>query len=225
MYRSPFTEKSTETTAFMVKGDTWNCGHHTGEDYICSYTDLVSPCDGTVLTNKYNLVGYGYYVVLKTNDGNVILIGHMKYKSNLKVGAKISKGDFVGTMGNTGKSYGAHLHIEIQKGSTWSYNKNLLKPSSYIDFTQTTNVQPVSVPKPVIKGDYEMKAYKNGSTKEYVYETTDKCKKQSRLSAIGSIGPNESCQCYGKIDDCYLIVYTVGKTKKVGFVKYSGGIK
>ena len=70
-----------------------------------------------------------------------------------------------------------------------------------------------------------MKAYKNGSTKEYVYQTIADCKAQKTAKAIGYLEPRESCECHAKIDGMYLVVYKAGSTKKTGFVKYSGGVK
>lgn len=74
-------------------------------------------------------------------------------------------------------------------------------------------------------GSFEVKTYKNGSTKEYVYETVADCKAQKSAKSIGYLNPKESCNCYGIIDGMYLVVYTAGSTKKTGFVKYSGGVK
>lgn len=74
-------------------------------------------------------------------------------------------------------------------------------------------------------GGFEMKTYKNGSTKEYVYKTVADCKAQKTAKSIGYLDQWESCSCYGKIDGVYLVVYNAGNTKKTGFVKYSGGVK
>ena len=137
MYRSPFKAASTQTTAFKKKGS-WAAGYHTGVDRVCSNTALVSPADGTVQRNEYN-ASYGNMVIITTTDGKSILMAHMKEKSKLKVGSTVKKGDAVGTMGNTGNSFGAHLHIEVQNSKTWAYNKNLLNPNSYIDWTDTTS--------------------------------------------------------------------------------------
>ncbi len=41
---------------------------------------------------------------------------HLKEPTSLKVGDKVVRGDFVGTMGNTGASKGAHLHIDCVRG-------------------------------------------------------------------------------------------------------------
>ena len=142
MYRSPFKASSSQTTAFKKKGS-WAAGYHTGADRVCSNTTLVSPADGTVQRNEYN-TSYGNMVIITTTEGKSILMAHMKEKSKLKVGATIKKGDAVGTMGNTGNSFGAHLHIEVQNSKTWAYNKNLLNPNSYIDWTDTTSKSSVS---------------------------------------------------------------------------------
>ena len=40
---------------------------------------------------------------------------HMEKKSHLKVGDKINEADFIGTVGTTGRSYGNHLHYQIEE--------------------------------------------------------------------------------------------------------------
>lgn len=219
-YRSPFT-KSAKCTCVFKKEGSWAAGYHTGEDwvYVDNDTKLVSPCAGKVLRNEFSS-SYGNFVVLGTNDGKVILMAHMATRSPLKVGATVKQGDLVGTIGNTGNSFGVHLHIEVQNSTVWSYNKNLLKPSDYIDFADFTNeVTPTN------NGGFEVKAYQNGSTKEYVYKTIADCETQNKLKSIGSLNPREICECYGIINGYYLVVYTAGNTKKTGFVKFAGGVK
>lgn len=137
MYRSPFKAGSKETCSFKKKGG-WAAGYHTGVDRVSSNTVLVSPADGTVQRNEYN-ASYGNMMIITTTDGKSILMAHMKDKSKLKVGSAVKKGDAVGIMGNTGNSFGAHLHIEVQNSKTWAYNKNLLAPNSYIDWKDTTS--------------------------------------------------------------------------------------
>lgn len=80
-------------------------------------------------------------------------------------------------------------------------------------------------PEPTPKGDFDVKTWKNGSTPELVYQTTTDCK--NGKNKIGSLDPKEVCECYGIIDGCYLVAYTVTGTnaKKCGFVAYAGGIK
>ena len=131
MYRSPFRAKARMTTRFKKPGD-WAAGYHTGEDWVCD-TDrtLVSPANGTIIYNGYDK-SYGYNIIIRTDDNKVIRMCHLAEKSPAY--GKVKAGEVVGTMGNTGNSYGAHLHIEVEDSPTWHYNKNLLKPSDYIDF-------------------------------------------------------------------------------------------
>ncbi len=210
MYRSPFKASSTQTTAFKKKGS-WAAGYHTGVDRICSNTALVSPADGTVQRNEYN-TSYGNMVVITTTDGKSILMAHMKDKSALKVGNSIKKGDTIGAMGSTGNSSGPHLHIEVQNSKTWAYNKNLLDPNSYIDWSDVSGSGSGSYPSPI--------KWQNGSTKETVFMMNN------LKEELGSLSAKEAAQCYGKSGDSYVVVYDLDGTSnhKVGFVRYAGGV-
>ena len=113
---------------------------HRGLDLVGpNYTldDIVSYANGTVnmATNGYgNGHGegvnwaYGNFVKILNDDGTVCLYAHMEYTS-VKVGQRVSKGQVIGRMGNSGNSFGAHLHWEY-----WScndYYKNI-DPSPYL---------------------------------------------------------------------------------------------
>ena len=76
------------------------------------------------------------------------------------------------------------------------------------------------------RSDFEMvKSWKNGSTNETVYSDL------SCTEKIGTIYPGEYADCYGIIDGKYLVCYFVTNSsgqvidRKVGFVKYNGGVK
>lgn len=73
--------------------------------------------------------------------------------------------------------------------------------------------------------NYVRKAYQNGSTKEPVYSTTVDCKKG--INSIGYLDKYERCDCVGIIYGYYVVVYKITGTNnyKVGFVRYSGGVK
>lgn len=113
---------------------------HRGLDLVgANYTldDIVSYANGTVnmVTNGYgNGQGegvnwaYGNFVKIINDDGTVCLYAHMEYTS-VKVGQRVSKGQVIGRMGNSGNSFGGHLHWEF-----WScndYYKNI-DPSPYL---------------------------------------------------------------------------------------------
>lgn len=66
---------------------------------------------GTVTLAGWN-GGYGYCVIVRHEDGTESVYGHSS-RINVKVGQKVKAGDELGAVGNTGHSYGAHLHLEV----------------------------------------------------------------------------------------------------------------
>ncbi len=79
--------------------------------------------DGTVRIATESGGGYGVTAYVDhVIDGKVVTshYSHMQYGSlRVKAGEKIKVGDIIGLVGNTGHSYGAHLHFEIiVNGST-----------------------------------------------------------------------------------------------------------
>lgn len=73
--------------------------------------------------------------------------------------------------------------------------------------------------------DFEVaKTWKNGTTNETVYSDL------SCTEKIGTIYPGEYADCYAKINGKYLVCYFVTNSsnqvvdRKVGFVKYNGGV-
>ena len=72
------------------------------------------------------------------------------------------------------------------------------------------------------KEEFEVaKTYRNGSTKENVYADSD------LKTKIGTLNAYEVCECLGIVNKVYIVKYKVNGTNnyKIGFVKYSGGVK
>lgn len=94
--------------------------YHPGLDLVgIDSTKIYSIADGTVDATPYEQNGFGYYVRQKLDDGRRIYYGHMKKGSiAVKQGQRIRKGDYLGVMGSTGKSTGAHTHLEIRVAGT-----------------------------------------------------------------------------------------------------------
>ena len=213
MYRSPFRAISRQTTAFKKKGN-WKLGYHTGVDRVCDTDRILVACTDGMIT-RVNSCGasYGNHIVFRTDDNRSILYAHMADKPAVKVGDRIKSGQILGRMGNTGNSYGAHLHIEVQSSKTWGYGKNLINPNSVINWENFSDKE----------GDFMAKSWKNGSTSEKVYQTVADCK--AKRNSIGSLDAGESAVCVAIVDGCYLVTYSAGSTTKCGFVEYSGGVK
>ncbi|MCB0041385.1 MAG: M23 family metallopeptidase, partial [Caldilinea sp.] len=69
--------------------------------------------------------GYGNYVIVDHGNGFTTLYAHLN-SIFVSPGETVSKGQQVGTMGNTGNSTGPHLHFEIR------YSDVPYNPSSYL---------------------------------------------------------------------------------------------
>lgn len=88
---------------------------HAGQDYAAAVgTPLRAMNSGTV---KYagTMDGYGNVVDIVYADGTMSRYGHMDSIS-VSVGQAVSSGQVVGAAGNTGRSTGPHLHLEIHPG-------------------------------------------------------------------------------------------------------------
>ena len=56
--------------------------------------------------------GYGYAITVQQSDGTEIIYAHSR-KLMVKTGDTVQAGQVIGLVGNSGYSYGPHLHIEI----------------------------------------------------------------------------------------------------------------
>ncbi len=100
----------------VLKGKTSN---HTGIDLATNCGNAVSAsADGTVIlavidNRNCSSCGYGSYIIIEHKNGYRTVYGHL---SAIKVtaGQKVSSGQKIGAVGNTGHSYGCHLHFEIR---------------------------------------------------------------------------------------------------------------
>lgn len=95
-------------------GQRWGRSH-TGIDIDGSTGDPV----GAALAGKVIMAGsngaYGKCVQIRHADGKVTLYGHLSSIA-VEVGESVDKGELIGRVGNTGRSYGSHLHFEVIVG-------------------------------------------------------------------------------------------------------------
>lgn len=87
---------------------------HKGLDVKVYTGDTIcSAFDGKVRVVKYDRGGYGYYVVVRHNNGLETIYGHLS-KQLVKVDQEVKAGEPIGLGGNTGRSFGSHLHFETR---------------------------------------------------------------------------------------------------------------
>ena len=112
-------------------------GVHNGIDLVgAGYTLAweVAHSDGVVVAvrndcNWFEDGSYGNYVKVKHADGYYTLYAHGAYMTNqVFTGDKVKRGERLQYMGNTGMSYGAHLHWEVRDPSD-----NRIDPTPYLD--------------------------------------------------------------------------------------------
>jgi murein DD-endopeptidase MepM/ murein hydrolase activator NlpD len=86
---------------------------HKGTDFAARYgTPIYATADG-VVTHAGWLSGYGRLVKIKHDHGIETRYAHQA-KIRVKVGQRVSRGDHIGDMGNSGRSTGTHLHYEVR---------------------------------------------------------------------------------------------------------------
>ncbi|MGG4264109.1 murein hydrolase activator EnvC family protein [Peribacillus simplex] len=115
-------------------GQRWN-KQHAGIDIAASGTvPVVAAADG-VVSRSYSSSTYGNVIfVTHSISGQqwTTVYAHLSSRQ-VSEGSVVAKGQQIGIMGNTGHSYGQHLHFELHKGP-WNYSKsNAINPLNYIN--------------------------------------------------------------------------------------------
>ena len=122
-------------------------GAHNGIDIVkegYQLDNIVAHSDGTVVqvisncnTNTPNeSTNAGNMVKIDHGNGYQTRYLHLAYGTvKVAVGQKVSKGQVLGYMGNTGYSFGGHLHFEVLKDNIQ------IDPTSYLDCDLPNNDQ------------------------------------------------------------------------------------
>jgi LysM repeat protein len=103
-------------------------GTHKGIDIAASLNTPVFAVDDGIVTKSYYSDTYGNVIFIKHRNNFETVYAHLN-KRHLHEGQAVNKGDTIGLMGNTGKSYGVHLHFEVHE-KEWTYEKeNAVNPT------------------------------------------------------------------------------------------------
>jgi len=134
LQRTPFAmpvQGARLTSPFGYRRDPITGGRrlHAGQDWGGSRgTPIRATADGTV-TFAGRQSGYGNIIMIQHDFGFETRYAHLSSIS-VSVGQRVSRGDRIGGMGNTGRSTGTHLHYEIRVGG------NPINPLTYIRAAQ-----------------------------------------------------------------------------------------
>ena len=102
---------------------------HKGTDIKVQIGDSIRAAwSGQVRIVGWDPRGYGYYVVIRHDNGLETIYGHLS-RPLVDEYEKVPAGFVIGLGGNTGRSTGSHLHWEIR------YLGEAMNPASFVDFT------------------------------------------------------------------------------------------
>jgi murein DD-endopeptidase MepM/ murein hydrolase activator NlpD len=87
---------------------------HDGADLVApTGTPVYAASDGVVIGAAPN-GGYGNWIRIDHQGKLSTVYGHLSsFAPGIQEGARVSQGELIGFVGNTGRSTGAHLHFEI----------------------------------------------------------------------------------------------------------------
>lgn len=98
-------------------GYRWGRQHEGIDVGAAEGTPIWAAASGTVVLqqSEYESGGYGNYTCLDHGGGLATCYAHQS-AFNVSAGQQVSQGDVIGLVGNTGNSFGAHLHFEVRVG-------------------------------------------------------------------------------------------------------------
>lgn len=131
-FKAPFATPITSgnvrwTSSYGRRSDPLGAGSrmHEGTDIAGPYgTPIYATADG-VVTNAGWSSGYGRLIKIKHAFGVETRFAHLA-QIRVSVGQKVSRGERIGDMGNSGRSTGTHLHYEVRIGG------NAVNPMTFI---------------------------------------------------------------------------------------------
>lgn len=102
--------------------------YHYGVDLKAQTGDTVyAAFDGKIRVKQFERRGYGYYLVIRHVNGLETVYGHLS-KFLVDVDDFVLSGQPIGLAGNTGRSFGSHLHFETR------FLGKPINPNFIIDF-------------------------------------------------------------------------------------------
>jgi hypothetical protein len=94
-----------------IRSIDWNRTADEGDAVVASASGTVTTADSTSTRS------YGHHVVIDHGNGESSVYGHLDTVT-VALGQYVDQGAVIGTVGNTGNSFGAHLHFEERTGKS-----------------------------------------------------------------------------------------------------------
>jgi len=116
------------TQQYGVENRDYEAGYHTGIDYGAAFGTRVKAAAKGVVVFAGSGGAYGNYIIVRHDNGLWTLYAHLS-DIDVRKGQRVGEGEFIGNVGNSGNSEGAHLHFEVRKGSR-EYESNV-NPTRY----------------------------------------------------------------------------------------------
>ncbi len=119
---------SSQRTAIDIDDSTTN-----GQKYN---VPVLASASGQVIYKGFQAGGFGNHLVIDHDypydgSGYLTIYAHLKDAALPNIGASVNQGDQLGILGNTGNSYGSHLHFEIIYNNSKPASLNTITNSGY----------------------------------------------------------------------------------------------
>lgn len=106
-------------------------GHHTGIDFAGPVPGVSiegrfvrSSTPGKVVISEYNDT-MGHWVGVHFRDEDVLITYWHLQRRAVEVDDFVWRGQVIGRVGSTGNSTAPHLHVQVNRGSTFSYHDHI----------------------------------------------------------------------------------------------------
>lgn len=112
----------------------WGLDRHAGLDISAPVgTKLYAPASGSMIYGN-EPDGFGVYARITTPEGYRVYLAHLENASQIFWSPKpVVRGDYIGTIGLTGNTGGAHTHMEIRSQDINNGLKGAFNPLPYME--------------------------------------------------------------------------------------------
>lgn len=159
---------------------------HYGTDIDLETGDTVMAAfDGMVRIAKLNR-SYGNVVIIRHNNGLETVYAHLS-KILVEAGQKIEAGQILGLGGNTGHSFGSHLHFEMR------YLGQAIDTEDFIDYANgTLKKNECLITKADVDNKYDLRALHNRHKRDLNYARVSSNGKAKGKGKVYKVRPGDT---------------------------------